>query len=290
MTTPPSHMPPAPPAGGFPGTPTAPEKQKNVLGRIAVITAVVGFIFACIPGALIVGWILLPIAFILGIVGLFQAGKRKGTSTAAVIIAIVGIVVGFVVFATVVSDAVDDAFGGSGDVSVTTPGDTASAAGVAAAGTENTGSGDSASSSEQGTRGNPYPIGSTITDGDWQVTVNSVTLNADDAVTAENPFNDAPAAGSQYLLADVTVTYTGSDPQGKMPFTSIDYVTADGNTVNSFDSMVVAPDPLDTLSPLFEGASTTGNLVFTAPSASAGQGTLAIQATPLSDKVFVAVS
>ncbi|WP_182347764.1 DUF4352 domain-containing protein [Tomitella gaofuii] len=283
MTTPPPHMPPAPPAGGFPGAPATAEKQKNIVGRIAVITAVVGFIFACIPGALIVGWILLPIAFILGIVGLFQAGKRKGTSIAAVIVAIVGIVVGFVVFATVVSNAVDDAFGGSGDVSVSTPGGSADAAAAGAA------SDSGSSSADQGTRNNPYPLGSTISDGDWQVTVNSVTLDADDVVSAENPFNDAAAAGSQYLLANVTVTYTGTDPQGKMPFTTIAYVTAEGNTVNSYDSMVLAPDRLDTLSPLFEGASTTGNVAFTVPSASAGDGTLAVRATPFGDKVFVAV-
>ncbi|WP_200174417.1 DUF4352 domain-containing protein [Tomitella cavernea] len=249
----------------------------------------VGFIFACIPGALIVGWILLPIAFILGIVGLFLAGKRKGTSIAAVIIAIVGIVVGFVVFATVVTNAVDDAFGGSGDVSVSTPGETADVA-AADAGAPGSTSDSGASSADQGTRGNPYPLGSTISDGDWQVTVNSVTLDGGGAVAAENLFNDAAPAGSQYLLANVTVTYTGTDPQGKTPFTTIAYVTAEGNTVNSFDNMVVTPDSLDTYSPLFEGASTTGNLVFTVPSASAGNGTLAVQATPFGDKVFVAVN
>lgn len=39
-----------------------------------MIIAIVGFIFACIPGALIVGWLLLPIAFILGIVAVFLKG------------------------------------------------------------------------------------------------------------------------------------------------------------------------------------------------------------------------
>jgi hypothetical protein len=74
--------------------PQALAKQKNTLGRIALIVGIIGFIFACIPGALIVGWVLLPIAFILGIVGLFPSGKAKGASVAAVIISIVGAVVG----------------------------------------------------------------------------------------------------------------------------------------------------------------------------------------------------
>src|SRR5690606_38772930 len=117
---PPSPPPPWSPAGPYPGPPVAPGKERNTLGIIAVITAVVGFLFACIPGALIVGWVLLPIAFILGIVGVCQTGKTKGTSIAALIISVVGTVVGFVVFSAVVSDAFDDAFDTS-DVSVATP-------------------------------------------------------------------------------------------------------------------------------------------------------------------------
>ncbi|WP_280234488.1 DUF4352 domain-containing protein [Nocardia cyriacigeorgica] len=278
---PPSSMPPWSPPGPYPGLPAAPRKERNTLGIIAVITAVIGFIFACIPGALIVGWVLLPIAFILGIVGVCQSGKTKGTSIAAIIISVVGTVVGFVVFLTVVSDAFDDAFNSS-DVSVATP----AAPGQAT----DSDARDQDASPDQGTRANPYPLGSVITDGDWQVTVNSVTLNANDAVAAENQFNDPPPPGSQYLLANVTITYIGTDPQGDTPFATVSYITADGNTVNSHDSNAVAPDALDTTSPLFEGASTTGNVEFIVPSASAAQGTLAVEPTLLSDKVFVAVS
>lgn len=129
-----------------------------------------------------------------------------------------------------------------------------------------------------------------ITDGDWQVIFNSVTPDANSAVAAENLFNEAPPAGSQYLLANITVTYTGTGPQGETPFVSISYVTAEGSAVNSFDNAVVEPDALDTLSPLFQGASTTGNVAFTVPSASATQGTLAVEPTMFADKVFVAVS
>ncbi|WP_231856048.1 DUF4352 domain-containing protein [Nocardia cyriacigeorgica] len=213
--------------------------------------------------------------------GVCQTGKTKGTSIAAIIISVVGTVVGFVVFFAVVSDAFDDAFDTS-DVSVATP----AAPGQA---TES-GAADQDTSTDQGTRANPYPLGSVITDGDWQVTVNSVTLNANDAVAAENSYNEAPPPGSQYLLANVTITYIGNDPQGDTPFATISYVTADGNTVNSYDSNAVAPDALDTNSPLFEGASTTGNVEFLVPSASAAQGTLAVEPALLSDKVFVAVT
>ncbi|WP_280507865.1 hypothetical protein [Nocardia flavorosea] len=117
-----------------------------------------------------------------------------------------------------------------------------------------------------------------------------IRLGANDAVAAENSFNEPPPAGSQYLLANVTITYIGTDPQGETPFSTISYVTADGNTVNSFDNSAVEPDALDTLSPLFQGASTTGNVAFTVPSASATQGTLAVEPAMFSDKIFVAVS
>ncbi|MBF6267568.1 DUF4352 domain-containing protein [Nocardia farcinica] len=282
MTTPPippSAMPPAYPGPPYPRPPAAPSKQRNTLGLIAVVAAVVGFVFACIPGALIVGWVLLPIAFVLGIVGVCQSGKTKGTSIAAIIISIVGTVVGFVVFFAVVSDAFDEAF--SSDVSVVTPAAPGQATDSDAAARDTPGS--------RGTRADPYPLGSVIADGDWRVTVNSVTPNANGAVAEENPFNDAPPAGSQYLLVNVTITYTGTDPQGKTPLALISYVTVDGNTLDAHDNFVVAPDALDTLSPLFEGASTTGNLAFAVPSASATQGTLAVQPTMFADKVFVAV-
>ena len=55
-----------------PGAPGAgPEPSgPNVLGIVALVVAAVGFVFACIPFVQVVGWILLPIAFVLSIVAL----------------------------------------------------------------------------------------------------------------------------------------------------------------------------------------------------------------------------
>jgi len=116
-------MPPPPaPAGAQPSS----EKPKaHAISKIAFGAAIVGFIFACIPGALIVGWVLLPIAFILAIVAFFKEGP-KGLAVTALIVSIVGTIVGFVVFLAVVVDAVDDAvddakdeLDSSGDYAVT---------------------------------------------------------------------------------------------------------------------------------------------------------------------------
>lgn len=253
-------------------------KEKNTIGLIAFIVAVVGFIFACIPGALIVGWILLPIAFILGIVALCLKGKKKGLGLAGLIISVVGTVVGFIVFFAVVATAFDDAFS-NGETSVSAP-------------AEETAEVKDAADIEEGTRENPYPLGSGISDDEWTVVVNSVNLSAGDAVAAANEFNDPAPEGKTYVLVNATVTYTGTSAEGDMPSPTIEYVSVDGNTFASYDDdvmMEVAPESLDTLTTLYEGASETGNILLAVPAESAGEGVLAVTPSIFGDKVFVAV-
>ena len=86
---------PSEPQASLSPAPTS-KTPRNTLGLVALIIAVVGFIFACIPGALIVGWVLLPIAFILGLVSLFMKGRGKGLGLAAIILSVVGTVVAVV--------------------------------------------------------------------------------------------------------------------------------------------------------------------------------------------------
>lgn len=141
-----------------------------------------------------------------------------------------------------------------------------------------------------GTRDNPAALGSTLSGTDFDVVVNSVTLAATDAVIAENQFNEAPAAGNEYILVNYSATYTGTDPDGESAaFVSVEYVTPEGNTINSYDTFVVPPLQIDTLSTLYTGATATGNVVFSVPSATAGDGVLAVTPGILGDKVFVAV-
>ena len=97
-------QPPPPPGPAFTqpaGVPDVPEASAQArihpVGWAALGAAVLGFIFACIPGALIVGWILLPVGFILAIVALVLKGK-KWPGIVALVLSIVGTVIGFVVF------------------------------------------------------------------------------------------------------------------------------------------------------------------------------------------------
>ncbi|TFC05393.1 hypothetical protein E3O32_05960 [Cryobacterium mannosilyticum] len=236
--------------------------------------------FACIPGALIIGWILLPIAFVLALVSLFLKDRAKWMSITALIVSIVGTIVGVSVFLAVVATSVDDAFG-SGTTTVVKPSD---GAGV------DDGAAKEEPAAEAGTRKNPYPIGSVIESKDWRVVINSVTLAATDAVLAGNQFNESPTEGSEYILVNYSVTYIGADPDGDMPaFVTVEYVTADGTTVNGLDKFVTAPAPIDTMSTLYTDGTATGDVAIEVPTATAGQGVLAVVPGLLTDKVFVAV-
>jgi hypothetical protein len=167
--------------------PRVPARQSNAVGLVALILGIIGFVFACIPGALIVGWVLLPAAFILSIVGLCLSGKSKGTSIAAVIIAIIGVIAGAVVFFAVVADGFHDAFGKSefGKSDLSAPSSTSAIR--------------SGESNQAGSRENPFPIGPSVYNEEWQVTL-SAPHEAGAVIAAENQFNDPPDAGMEYWV------------------------------------------------------------------------------------------
>ena len=269
-------------------TPPPGTGRTNPMGLIALIVAIIGTITACIPGIVVLGWVLLPIAFILSIVALAQKEASNKFAVPALILSIVGTVLGVAVFIYTLVTAVDDAF--STDVSAAAPTQFADTTPTEAPTTPAEAAAKPATTGDGSSRTTPLPLGSTIATDDWSVTLNSASLNATDQVLAANTFNDPPAEGNVYLLVNVTVTYTGTDPQGDIFFGTIDYVTTEGTTVGAYDSFAVAPDSLDTLTTLYEGGATTGNLVFEVPAATAGDGVLAVTPALFADRTFVAVS
>lgn len=255
--------------------------KRNVPAMVALILAVVGFVFACIPGALGLGWLLLSAAFVVSIVSLFRKGRGKGLGITALVVSIVGSIVGAMVFLSVVVGAVDDALSG-GDIAVVEEGATGTDA-LEETSTES-------DAAAQGTRDNPYPLGSTVANTEWEITINSVTFNADKRVMAEDEFNDAAPDGSEYILINVTEKYIGEDPEGSSTgFVFVNYVTPDGVTVDGTDTFAVAPDALDSMTTLYTGGSTEGNIALAVPSKNADAGVLAVQPGMLGDTVFVAV-
>lgn len=258
--------------------PTTTKKPKNTIGILGLAFSVLGFICAVIPGLMIVGWVLLPAAFVLGVVALAMRTKPIWMGLTAVGVSVVGTLVGIIAFLVFVADSVDEVLSGT-EVTSSTPNNSTDAQ-------EDEGEGESTGG---GTRENPLPLGSTISDDDWTVTINSVNLNANKVIASENPFNDPPPDGYVYILVNVTAKYTGSDPQGETPWVSISYVTPEGNTIESFDSFIVAPDSFDDLETLYSGASTTGNFDFAVPKATVEKGLLAVEISLFSDSAFVAL-
>lgn len=87
---------------------TGVEQRGNQVGRIALIAAIAGTIFACWPGWFLAGWVLLPAAFVLGIVAVALPGRTRGNAVSAIVISIIGTIAGFSVFFSTVFDGFGD--------------------------------------------------------------------------------------------------------------------------------------------------------------------------------------
>ena len=291
----PAYQTPGGPAVAPPPPPTeAPAKQRNTLAIVALVLAVLGFAFAVIEGAYILGWLMLPVAFVLSIVALAQKNRPKKMAVAALVISIVGTIAGGIAFLTSTARIIDESFGSATASVVATPSAEEPAASEEASAveseeavaeeTEESAPADDAAG--QGTRENPLPLGTAISTDEWEVTVNSFTPDATEAVLAENQFNEAPEEGTVYALANVTLTRVAAEA-GTAFEVSVAYVTASGNVVTSTDAMVVAPDELG-YDELYEGASVTGNVALAIPAGDAGS----VRITPglFADDVFFAIS
>ncbi len=261
-----------------PGPPAAPSGKKplNVLGLVGVICAGLGFILACIPPVMVVGWVLLVAGFVLGIVSLFRPGRGKALGISALIVSVVGTIVGFIVFIVVVGFAfaglASTAASEASDVVVDVPAATPSA---------------SAEPAGEGTIDNPLPLDTPIVTEDWEVTVHGVEFAQTDAVMAESPYNAPPPEGFQYILADVTMTYTGDAAEGMMPiWVGTAYITASGKTTQT--AAVSAPGAMDRLQNLFTGDTATGAVVLLAPEVGAENGVIAVRSGVTTDMVYVA--
>lgn len=263
------------------------EQTRNTVGIIALITAIVGAIFAMIPGALILGWILLPIAFILSIVALFLKDQKRGQGIAALIISIVGTLIGIFVFIAVVGSAFDDAFNEETQIQAPAGDDTVGEVDLEDGEAGETDSGDA--SEEAGTRGDPLPLGTAVQGADWEVTVNSVDLDATETILAENPLNEEPDAGNGLIMANLTVEYLGADPDGDTPWVDVEFVSSSGNSYDGTMDLLVVPDAFDPSETLYEGASSDGNIGMEVPLEDLDSGTLRVAPHMFGDPVFFAV-
>ena len=96
------------PAAG-PVTPATPPKAPNKMGLIALIVAGVAFLLAVIPPTSFIAWLPAVAAIILGIVGLTRKGQKKGTSIAAISIAVIAWIIAIVIATATALSAVGTA-------------------------------------------------------------------------------------------------------------------------------------------------------------------------------------
>lgn len=264
---------PAPVTTAAPVSPAESPKKLNVLALVSAIVAVIGFVFACIPGALIVGWILLPIAFVLSIVSLFLKGDKKWLGIVGLVLSIVGTIVGVLVFLGVVAASVDEAFSG-GETTVTQPTEEGGAEEEAA---------EEPTAGEQGSRENPLALGSEISNSNWTVVVNSVNPDGNAVVAEANQFNEAPPAGSHYEIVNYTITYKGEESAYAVEV-MVDAVTSAGNVINGYDNFAILTDSFSS-DEMYKDGSVTGSQAFLVPDGE----TILIRVTPgvLADEVFI---
>jgi hypothetical protein len=282
-TSPPPGAPNTPGQGGF-VPPQPPAKTLNVLGIVALAIAALGLILSCIPGIMVVGWVLLPIGFILGIVSLFLKDKGKGFGIGAIITSVVGTIVAVIVFFLMVAMAVNTAVNESSPTAVppaqqTRPTDDATGP------AEDPDSSDEGSSDE-GTRENPFPLGTTLSNDEWEVTVNSVDLDATKKVADANRYNPKPEAGQIYIMANVTAKYIGEDESSSVLVT-VEYVTPTGEVVRRTHAVGLTEN--FEIKDLFTGGTVTGNMLFLVPAENVGEGVLRVSAGFGSGEAFVAV-
>lgn len=266
-------------------TPQAgPAKASNGLATAGFVLGLLGLLGSFIPvlniGAIVIG----VVGAVLAAVGLAKAkksGAGKGLAMSGLILGLLALIIGIVVnvaFANAVNNAADDVT----DTSVKAPANSASAAATDDAANDDAATVDDAVGTS---RDNPAPLGSAITGGDWTVTINSVTTADADSL------GQAPEAGSALLVVNMTATYNGNDSQGATPWASVGFVTAEGTTIDSLDgsTLFVPDDQFDSLTPLYEGASVTGNKMIEVPADGWQNGVLVVSPDLLLDDTFVAV-
>ena len=211
-------MPAAPPPGG-------PQQNKDAgkgLAITALVIAIVSLLLCWIPIVnnlvFFLGIIALGFAIPAAIISFRRRSKAKGMSIAALIIAVlslVGVIATQAFYVSVidgVAEAVEE--GADGVVPVTEAEQEAAAEVPALA------------------LGASSPVGD-----EYNVTINSVTLDGTADILAMNEFNEEPSG--QYILVDVTAEYTGSEEGDPWIDLSVNFVGSDARQYDSSTCMAV---------------------------------------------------
>ncbi|RJN31159.1 DUF4190 domain-containing protein [Nesterenkonia natronophila] len=258
----------------------APPAPKGI-GIAAMVLGIISVVLAFIPVLGLVSFLLGPLAVILGIVAIVKhRGEGQGiagviTGAIGTIFAIAGLLIAGA-FLSSMDDEVDRLEDEAGSVDPDHDEEVAELEEevqeqqeeIAEEREEPEDDGvdeDSAPDADEGTRENPLPLGQTVSDDEWEVTLHSVAEDVDDQIAEENQFNDPAPDGLTYVLVNMSATYLGEGSDSPMMAVELAYVSSTGETTGSYDHTVVTPDSFDDFAELYTGGTETGNVALAVP-------------------------
>jgi hypothetical protein len=132
-----------------------------------------------------------------------------------------------------------------------------------------------------GSRDAPIPVGQTGHVGTFLVQVNEVMPVVDDEVVAYYEFNEPPATGNQYFMANVTVTHVGTTVLWGIAYDVWFKAIGEANKEYEDGCSKEIPNAARSVGDVFPGGTVTYNVCWEVSSADAGS--LVMFAHPLGD-------
>lgn len=259
-----NEMPPV----GYPQYGTQPPAPRKGSG-LAVASLVLGIL------ALVLCWV--PIinnfAAVLAVVGLglgipalisARRGKRTGFGLALSgvilsVVAIVGVLVTQALYSSVIDEVTDELNSSMGSTQGALAPETAPVEAPVAEEADAPAAADAV-----------LPLGQTGELGEYTVTVDSVTQDANDVIAGENSFNDPPTG--QYVLVDLTVTYNGADEGDPWLDLSTNFVGTDARKYDTTSCMAVVPNEASSVPTLLAGGTASYQVCMDLPPAAIAGG------------------
>lgn len=232
----------------------------NLLGVLSLTIGIVGLVVACIPGAMWIGWGLVPVALLLGIAGVRLRGRGKRAAIGGIVAACVAVIVAACLPMLTDAKVVEVAFVKLG---TSVASEDTSGASDHVEDVDRRDEKDGNPAGREGSREKPGSIGKVLSNAAWELVVNEFRPYADAELMSESFLNEEPEEGMHYAVVNLTAIYRG-DESVNVDLFDVAYVTERGNVFEAGDNYVSAPEPRFD-GELYKGGTITGNLAIEIP-------------------------
>ena len=280
------------------------KKERNNIGIAGIAVAVIGIILAFFKPTIIAAWLCILIALALVVAGFIVKNKERKTVIGALVLTgILGLTAIFTTGKALMDAGLasisyrphnDTHYSEKADPSQKADEDSSDDAVPSKEDGKDDADQDKKSASKSvGTRANPYKLGQDVETTEWVIKINSFKRNADKEVLAANRFNEPPADGNEYAIANVTAKYKGSaDPQhpdeaGIPSLLRVTFVAEDGKSYNRTSHVIVYDSTRNGSGELYEGGTATFNEVIEVPKGA--KGVITMRPSYDEDPVFIKV-